>query len=96
MSYKLKLNGDKIIVKPTKEAETTAAGVYVPQQTSKQLTGVIIEAGDRADIDYKKGVEVMYLQGGIEINYDGEECILLTSGLIVGTIERTDKQEPLG
>ena len=91
MSYKLKLNGDKFIVKPEDISERTEAGVYIPQHTSKQLIGTIISVGTgngKSELEYKQGEEVMYLNGGIEINYGGEECILLTSGQIVGTIER--------
>ena len=84
---KLKPLGDRLIVKPIEEEETTASGIVLPDtakekpQKGKVLAvgdGALKEDGSRQPIDVSEGDEVLYSKyGGTEVTVEGEDLLVL-------------------
>jgi len=84
---KLKPLGDRLIVKPIEEEETTASGIVLPDtakekpQKGKVIAvgdGAIQEDGSRRALDVSDGDEVLYSKyGGSEITVDGDELLVM-------------------
>ena len=84
---KLKPLGDRLIVKPIEEEETTASGIVLPDtakekpQKGKVVAvgdGAINEDGSRRALDVAEGDEVLYSKyGGNDIVVDGEDLLVL-------------------
>ena len=82
----LKPLGDRVLVRPVEEEETTASGIVLPDTAKeKPQRGKVIAVGDgkwedekRVPLDVKEGDEVLYSKyGGTEITVDGEDLIVL-------------------
>ena len=83
----LKPLGDRPIVKPVDEEETTASGIVLPDtakekpQKGKVLAvgdGAINEDGSRRPLDVAEGDEVLYSKyGGTDIVIDGDDLLVL-------------------
>jgi chaperonin GroES len=84
---KLKPLGDRLIVKPIEEEETTASGIVLPDtakekpQKGKVIAvgdGAIQEDGSRRPLDLSDGDEVLYSKyGGTEITVDGDDLLVM-------------------
>ncbi len=84
---KLKLIGDRLIVRIMDDEDSTPSGVVLPgtakekPQRGKVLAaghGKLDESGKRVPLDVKEGDEVLYSKdGGTEIKVDGEELLVL-------------------
>jgi chaperonin GroES len=84
---KLKPLGDRLIVKPIEEEETTASGIVLPDtakekpQTGKVVAvgdGAINEDGTRRPLDVSEGDEVLYSEfGPNKVTIDGEDLLVL-------------------
>jgi len=84
---KLKPLGDRLIVKPLDEEETTASGIVLPDtakekpQKGKVIAvgdGVVNEDGSRRPLDVSEGDEVLYSKyGGTEVTVEDEELLVL-------------------
>jgi chaperonin GroES len=84
---KLKPLGDRLIVKPIDEEETTASGIVLPDtakekpQKGKVVAvgdGAIQEDGSRRPLDIAEGDEVLYSKyGGTEVNVEGDDVLVL-------------------
>jgi len=84
---KLKPLGDRLIVKPIEEEETTASGIVLPDtakekpQKGKVVAvgdGAVKEDGSRQPIDVSEGDEVLYSKyGGTEITIEGDDLLVL-------------------
>src|SRR6187397_1401647 len=84
---KLKPLGDRLIVKPSDEEETTASGIVLPDtakekpQKGKVVAvgdGAVNEDGSRRPLDVSEGDEVLYSKyGGNEIVIDGEDLLVM-------------------
>jgi chaperonin GroES len=84
---KLKPLGDRLIVKPIEEEETTASGIVLPDtakekpQKGKVVAvgdGAVKEDGTRQPIDLSEGDEVLYSKyGGTEITIEGDDLLVL-------------------
>ena len=85
---KLKPLGDRLIVKPIEEEETTASGIVLPDTAKeKPQKGKVIAVGDgkwdedgekRIPLDVSDGDEVLYSKyGGTEVTVDDEELLVL-------------------
>jgi chaperonin GroES len=84
---KLKPLGDRLIVKPIDEEETTASGIVLPDtakekpQKGKVLAvgdGAIQEDGSRRPLDVAEGDEVLYSKyGGTEVNVEGDDLLVM-------------------
>ncbi|HEU4738104.1 MAG TPA: co-chaperone GroES [Solirubrobacterales bacterium] len=85
---KLKPLGDRLIVKPIEEEETTASGIVLPETAKeKPQKGQVVAVGDgkwdedgekRIPLDVAEGDEVLYSKyGGTEVTVDGDELLVL-------------------
>ena len=85
---KLKPLGDRLIVKPIEEEETTASGIVLPDTAKeKPQKGKVLAVGDgkvnedtgkRTPLDVKEGDEVLYSKyGGTEVTVEDEELLVL-------------------
>jgi chaperonin GroES len=85
---KLKPLGDRLIVKPIEEEETTASGIVLPDTAKeKPQKGRVVAAGDgrwdedgekRIPLDVAEGDEVLYSKyGGTEVTVEGEDLLVL-------------------
>jgi len=84
---KLKPLGDRLIVRPIEEEETTASGIVLPDtakekpQKGKVVAvgdGAVKEDGTRQPIDVSEGDEVLYSKyGGTEVTIDGDDLLVL-------------------
>ena len=93
---KLKPLGDRLIVKPLDEEETTASGIVLPDTAKeKPQKGLVIAVGDgkfdedggRHRPDVVEGDEVLYSKyGGTEIKVDGEELLVLRESDVLAKI----------
>jgi chaperonin GroES len=84
---KLKPLGDRLIVKPIEEEETTASGIVLPDtakekpQKGKVVAvgdGAVNEDGNRRPLDVAAGDEVLYSKyGGTEVTVEGDDLLVL-------------------
>ncbi len=85
---KLKPLGDRLIVKPIEEEETTASGIVLPDTAKeKPQKGKVVAVGDgrwdedgekRIPLDVAEGDEVLYSKyGGNDIVVDGEDLLVM-------------------
>ena len=85
---KLKPLGDRLIVKPIEEEETTASGIVLPDTAKeKPQKGKVLAVGDgkwdedgekRIPLDVAEGDEVLYSKyGGTEITVEDDELLVL-------------------
>ena len=83
---KLKPLGDRLIVKPIEEEETTASGIVLPDTAKeKPQKGKVIAVGDgpiedgkRRPLDVSAGDEVLYSKyGGTEVTVEDDELLVL-------------------
>ena len=95
---KLKPLGDRLIVKPIEEEETTASGIVLPDTAKeKPQKGKVVAVGDgawdedgekRIPLDVAEGDEVLYSKyGGTEIKIDGEELLVLRESDVLAKVE---------
>jgi chaperonin GroES len=85
---KLKPLGDRLIVKPIDEEETTASGIVLPDTAKeKPQKGKVVAVGDgrwdedgekRIPLDVAAGDEVLYSKyGGTEVTVEDEDLLVL-------------------
>ena len=94
---KLKPLGDRLIVKPVEEEETTASGLVLPETAKeKPQKGTVVAAGDgaiaedgtRRPLDVAEGDEVLYSKyGGTEITVEGDELLVLRESDILAKVQ---------
>jgi len=95
---KLKPLGDRLIVKPVEEEETTASGILLPDTAKeKPQKGKVVAAGDgrwdedgekRIPLDVAEGDEVLYSKyGGTDITIEGEELLVLRESDVLAKVE---------
>lgn len=93
---KLKPLGDRLIVKPVEEEETTASGIVLPDtakekpQKGKVLAvgdGAIAEDGTRRPLDIAEGDEVLYSKyGGTDIVVEGDDLLVLRESDVLAKV----------
>ena len=95
---KLKPLGDRVVVQPVEEEETTASGIVLPDTAKeKPQKGKVIAAGEgkwdddgqkRIPLDVSEGDEVLYSKyGGTEIVIDGEDLLVLRESDVLAKVE---------
>ena len=94
---KLKPLGDRLIVKPVEEEETTASGLVLPETAKeKPQKGTVVAAGDgaiaedgtRRPLDVAEGDEVIYSKyGGTEITVEGDELLVLRESDVLAKVQ---------
>ncbi len=94
---KLKPLGDRLIVKPIEEEETTASGIVLPDTAKeKPQKGKVVAVGDgkwdedgekRIPLDVAEGDEVLYSKyGGTEVTVEDEELLVLKESDILAKL----------
>jgi chaperonin GroES len=94
---KLKPLGDRLIVKPVEEEETTASGIVLPDTAKeKPQKGKVIAVGDgkwdedgekRIPLDVAEGDEVLYSKyGGTEVTVEGDELLVLKESDVLAKV----------
>ena len=93
---KLKPLGDRLIVKPVDEEETTASGLVLPDTAKEKPQkgqvvavgdGAIADDGSRRPLDVAEGDEVLYsMYGGTDITVEGEELLVLRESDILAKV----------
>jgi chaperonin GroES len=94
---KLKPLGDRLIVKPIEEEETTASGIVLPETAKeKPQKGQVVAVGDgkwdedgekRIPLDVAEGDEVLYSKyGGTEVTVEGDELLVLRESDVLAKI----------
>lgn len=94
---KLKPLGDRLIVKPVEEEETTESGIVLPETAKeKPQKGTVVAAGDgaiaedgtRRPLDVSEGDEVLYSKyGGTDITVEGDELLVLRESDVLAKIQ---------
>jgi chaperonin GroES len=93
---KLKPLGDRLLVRPVEEEETTASGIVLPDTAKeKPQKGKVLAVGDgkmedgkRIPLDVSEGDEVLYSKyGGIDITVDGEDLLVLRETDVLAKVE---------
>ena len=94
---KLKPLGDRLIVKPVEEEETTASGIVLPDTAKeKPQKGQVVAVGDgkwdedgekRIPLDVAEGDEVLYSKyGGTEVTVEGDELLVLRESDVLAKV----------
>jgi len=95
---KLKPLGDRLLVQPVEEEETTASGIVLPDTAKeKPQKGKVLAVGDgrwdedgekRIPLDVVEGDEVLYSKyGGTDITVEGEDLLVLRESDVLAKIE---------
>ncbi|MDQ5895288.1 MAG: chaperonin GroES [Actinomycetota bacterium] len=94
---KLKPLGDRLIIKPVEEEETTASGLVLPETAKEKPQkgtvvavgdGAVAEDGTRRPLDVAEGDEVLYSKyGGTDITVEGEELLVLRESDILAKVQ---------
>ena len=95
---KLKPLGDRLIVKPIDEEETTASGIVLPDTAKeKPQKGKVVAVGDgkwdedgekRIPLDVAEGDEVLYSKyGGTEVTIENEELLVLRESDVLAKVD---------
>ena len=94
---KLKPLGDRLIVKPIDEEETTASGIVLPDTAKeKPQKGTVVAVGEgrwdeegekRIPLDVSEGDEVLYSKyGGTEVTVEGEDLLVLRESDVLAKV----------
>ena len=87
---KLKPLGDRLIIKPVDEEETTASGLVLPDTAKeKPQKGKVLAVGDgaRRPLDVAEGDEVLYSKyGGTDITVEGEDLLVLRESDVLAKV----------
>jgi chaperonin GroES len=94
---KLKPLGDRLLVQPVEEEETTASGIVLPDTAKeKPQKGKVLAVGDgrydedgekRIPLDVAEGDEVLYSKyGGTDITVEGEDLLVLRESDVLAKI----------
>ena len=94
----LKPLGDRLIVQPVDEEETTKSGIVLPDTAKeKPQKGKVLAVGEgkwdedgekRIPLDVSKGDEVLYSKyGGTEIVIDGDDLLVLRESDVLAKVE---------
>ena len=87
MSLNLKPLGDRLIVEPIEQEDTTASGIILPETAKeKPQKGTVLAAGpgrrdddgDRVEMDVEEGDTVLYAKyAGTEIKLEDKKYLIL-------------------
>lgn len=72
--------GDRVVLSPVEEDNTTEAGIYIPDTAKeKPQTGIVVAVGDDEEyITVEVGDKVLFPKyTGTEINYGSDEYIIM-------------------
>lgn len=97
MSLNLKPLGDRLIVEPTEQEDTTASGIILPETAKeKPQRGTVLAAGPgrrddegkRVKMDVKEGDTVLYAKyAGTEIKLEDKKYLILKETDVLAIVE---------
>ncbi len=96
MAKQIQPLGDKVLVRPLSQEETTKSGIVLPDVAKeKPQEGEVIAVGKgkyvegkMMPIDIKVGDKVLYTKyGPTEIEFDGQELLIVSESDILGIIK---------
>lgn len=97
MSKQLKPLGDRLVVKPQEQEETTASGLVLPETAKeKPQQGVVLaigpgrrdDDGKRIEMDVAVDDVVLYAKyAGTEIKLEGEKLLILKESDVLAILE---------
>ncbi|MCL7475528.1 MAG: co-chaperone GroES [Methanosarcinales archaeon] len=84
--------GKRVLIKPVKEEEKTAGGIYIPESAKeKKKRGIVVETSasmDAKECPIKKGDTILYSGYSFEeMEINGEQYIVLDQKNIIAKIE---------
>jgi chaperonin GroES len=89
--------GDRVLVRPSEEEETTAGGIVLPDTAQKKPqegeviavgSGRLLESGKRTPIGVEVGDIVVYSKyAGTKVSPEGEDLMLLDESAILAVRE---------
>jgi chaperonin GroES len=98
MATQLKPLGDRLVVEPQEQEETTASGLILPETAKeKPQQGVVMaigpgrrdDDGRRIEMDVAVGDVVLYAKyGGTEIKIDGKKLLILKESDVLAIVQR--------
>ncbi|HTV47416.1 MAG TPA: co-chaperone GroES [Phycisphaerae bacterium] len=96
MAVNVRPLGDKILLKRVEAEGVTKSGIVLPETAKEKPKrgkvlatgdGKLLENGDRAKFQVKKGDEVIFASyAGTEIKVDGEELLILSEDEVLAVI----------
>lgn len=96
MSISIKPLGNRVVVEPIEQEETTAGGIVLPETAKeKPQKGTILavgpgerdEDGKRIPMDVKEGDKVLFAKySGTEIKLDGKKLLILRESDILAIL----------
>ena len=97
MSLNLKPLGDRLIVEPIEQEDTTASGIILPETAKeKPQKGTVLAAGpgrrdddgDRIEMDVAEGDTVLYAKyAGTEIKLEDKKYLILKETDVLAIVE---------
>jgi chaperonin GroES len=94
---KLKPLGDRMVVEPIEQEETTAGGILLPEtakekpQEGKVIAvgpGRVDDSGNRVEMEVKEGDRVLYAKyAGTEIKLEDKKVLILKESDILALVE---------
>ena len=94
---KLKPLGNRLIVQPIDEEETTASGIVLPDTAKeKPQRGKVLAVGDgakndegnRIPLDVTEGETVLYSKyGGTEVKVEGDDLLVLRESDVLAVVK---------
>lgn len=97
MSISIKPLGDRVVVEPAEQEETTASGLVLPDTAKeKPQQGFVLavgpgqrdDDGDRIVMDVKVGDKVLFAKyAGTELKLEGKKLLILRESDLLGIVE---------
>jgi len=97
MSKKLKPLGDRLVVEPIEQEETTASGLVLPETAKeKPQEGTVLaigpgrrdDDGERIEMDVAVGDIVLYAKyAGTEVKMEGDKLLILKESDVLAILE---------
>lgn len=94
---KLKPLGDRLVVEPKEQEQTTPSGLVLPETAKeKPQEGEVIavgpgrrdDDGERIEMDVQVGDRVLYAKyGGTEIKIDGKKLLILKESDVLAIVD---------
>ncbi len=88
--------GDRVVVEPIEQEETTASGIVLPDTAKeKPQEGKVvavgsgrIENGDRVALEVKEGDRIIFSKyAGTEVKYDDKELLIMRESDILAILD---------
>lgn len=101
MATSLKPLGDRVIVRPKPQEETTPAGIVLPDTAAEKPQqgtvlavgpGRVLDSGARVQMDVHEGDSVLFTKyGGTEVKLDGQEYLVIRESDLLAIITNSSR-----